>query len=357
MSKLERMRTSVCSIVAASAALLLGAAAGLAQTEPPKPAQIVVNDSGGAMQSAMKKAFYDEFEKRYGIKVVATSPVDLGKLRAMVQSGNVEWTVTEIGGQDAILAEESGLLAPLDLKIIDLSRYPKHTQDRKFVFPKGVYSTVMGYRIDAFKDGKGPTSWAEFWDVQKFPGPRTMQNAPVDNLEFALIADGVPMDKLYPLDLDRAFKKLDQIKKHVAVWWTTGAQSAQVLIDKEAVLGTAWNGRYYVPIDQGAPLKIEWNQGVMKESAFGIPKGAKDAYWGQKFLAIVAEAKPQGVYANIIGYPGLNLDAINYTDEKLKPFLPTSPANFPKQFWTDLAWWKKNGPAVQERWSRWMLQK
>jgi putative spermidine/putrescine transport system substrate-binding protein len=357
MSKLGRMRASVGAILAASAALLLGAPAAHGQGEPPKPARIVINDSGGEMQNAMRKAFYDEFEKRYGIKVVATSPVDLGKLRAMVQSDNVEWTVTEIGGQDAILAEQSGLLEPLDLKIIDLSRYPKHTQNRKFVFPKGVYSTVMGYRTDAFKDGNGPKSWAEFWDVQRFPGPRTMQNAPVDNLEFALLADGVPADKLYPIDLDRAFRKLDQIKKHVAVWWTTGAQSAQVLIDKEAVLGTAWNGRYYVPISQGAPLKIEWNQGAMKESAFGIPKGAKDAYWGQKFLALVAEAKPQGVYANAIGYPGLNLDAIHYTDAKLIPYLPTSPENFPKQFWTNLAWWKDNGPAVQERWSRWMLQK
>jgi putative spermidine/putrescine transport system substrate-binding protein len=95
----------------------------------------------------------------------------------------------------------------------------------------------------------------------------------------------------------------------------------------------------------------------MKESAFGIPKGARDVYWGQKFLALVAEAKPQGVYANIIGYPGLNLDATKYTDAKLIPFLPTSEENFPKQFWTDLAWWNEHGPAIQERWSRWMLQK
>ncbi|MCC7046359.1 MAG: hypothetical protein IT562_06575, partial [Alphaproteobacteria bacterium] len=89
----------------AAAMLVLAATAATAQTEPPKPAQIVINDSGGAMQNAMRKAFYDEFEKRYGIKVVATSPVDLGKLQAMVKSGNVEWAVTEIGGQDAILAE------------------------------------------------------------------------------------------------------------------------------------------------------------------------------------------------------------------------------------------------------------
>jgi putative spermidine/putrescine transport system substrate-binding protein len=268
----------------------------------------------------------------------------------------VEWTVTEIGGQDAIRAEQSGLLEPLDLKIIDLKQFPEHLRNRKYVFPKGVYSTVMGYRTDVFKDG-GPKTMADFFDVQKFPGPRTMQNSPVDNLEFALIADGVPKDKLYPLDVDRAFRKLDTIKKHVAVWWTTGAQSAQILIDKEAVLGTAWNGRYYGAIKNGAPIKIEWNHGAIKESAFGIPKGAKDAYWGQKFLAVAAEAQPQGIYADIIGYPGLNLEASKFTSPAMVPFLPTAPENLPGQFWTDLAWWNENGKAMEERWQRWQLQK
>jgi putative spermidine/putrescine transport system substrate-binding protein len=348
------MRSSIL-ISALAFAGLVGTAAA-ADKEPPKPAQIVINDSGGAMQDTMRKVFYSEFEKRYGIRVVNTSPVDLGKLRAMVETGNVEWTVTEIGGEDAQRAEQSGLLEKLDLSIIDLSKFPKHLQHRQYVFPKSVYSTVMGYRTDAFPEGKGPKSWAEFWDVKKFPGPRTMRNAPDDNLEFALLADGVAPEKLYPLDVDRAFRKLDQIKKYVAAWWTTGAQSAQLLVDKEAVLGTAWNGRYYSAIKQGAPLAIEWNGGAIKESAFGIPKGAKNAYWGQKFLALATDAKLQGEYANIIGYPGLNLDAIKYTDPKVAPYLPTHPDHLPKQFWTDTAWWNQHGAEMRERWQRWMLK-
>lgn len=339
----------------AGAAALVPAGAALAQA-PAKPAQIVVNDSGGATQAANRKTFYTEFEKRHGIKIVNTSPVDLGKLRAMVQSGNVEWTVTEIAGPDALLAERSGLLEPLDLSVIDLSRFPAHLQKRKYVFPKSVYSTVMGYRSDIFKGG-GPVTWADFWNVTKFPGPRTMQNSPIEQLEFALLADGVPMDKLYPLDVERAFRKLDQIKKHVAVWWTTGAQSAQLLIDKEAVIGTAWNGRYYNLIKEGAPVKMEWNQGAIKESAFGIPKGAKEAYWGQRVLGAMTDAKTQAAYADIIGYPGLNLDATQYTDPKIVPYLPTSPVNLPKQFWVNLEWWADNGAAVHERWARWILQK
>ena len=232
------------------------------------------------MTKAMREAFYAEFEKRYGIRVVTTSPVDAGKLKAMVESGNVEWTVTEIGPEEAMLAEKQGLLEPLDRKVIDLSDYPEHLQDRKFIMPKGVYTTVLGYRKDAFPGGKGPQSWADFWDAKKFPGPRTLRDSPVDNLEFALMADGVAPDKLYPLDIDRAFKKLDEIKPHISVWWKTGAQSAQLLVDKEAIMGSAWNGRYYVAIKNGAPLHIEWNQGMIKELAFVIPKGAKDACLG-----------------------------------------------------------------------------
>jgi len=332
-------------------------AIGKAFSQATKPTQIVVNDSGGATQAANRKTFYNDFEKKYSIKVNNTSPVDLGKLRAMVQSGNVEWTVTEIAGPDALLAERSGLLEQLDLSVIDLSRFPTHLQKRKFVFPKSAYSTVIGYRTDIWKDGSGPKTWSDFWDQKKFPGPRTMQNSPIEQLEFALLADGVSVEKLYPIDIERAFRKMDQIKKHVAVWWTTGAQSAQLLVDKEAVIGTAWNGRYYNLIKQGAPVAMEWNQGAIKESAFGIPKGAKDAYWGQRMLANMADAKLQGAYADIIGYPGLNLDATKFTDPAMVPNLPTSPVHLPKQFWVNLEWWADNGLAMQERWARWLLQK
>ena len=346
----------IAGLVFLGSAWLWSAAAVQAQ-EPPKPPQIVFNDSGGDMQKAMRESFYSEFEKQFGIRVVTTSPVDAGKLKAMVESGNIEWTVTEIGPEEAMLAEKEGLLEPLDRKIIDLSDYPKHLQDRKYIMPKGVYTTVMGYRTDAFPDGKGPTSWADFWNAKKFPGPRTLRDSPIDNLEFALLADGVAPDKVYPIDVARAFKKLDEIKPHITAWWKTGAQSAQLLVDKEAVMGSAWNGRYFVAIKNGAPLKIEWNQGMIKESAFVIPKGAKDAYWGQKMLALITDAKAQGIYANIITYPGLNLKSMEYVKPELQTFMPTHADNLPKQVWTDAKWWLDNGKEMNERWSKWILAK
>jgi putative spermidine/putrescine transport system substrate-binding protein len=339
-----------------SAASLAAASAARAQAaEPAKPSKIVVNDSGGAMGTWMRKAYFDEFDKRYGIRIVETSPVDFGKLRAMVESGNVEWAVTEIGGQDAIRAVDLGLVEPIDDKIVDRSSFPKEAR-AKSVFAASVYSTVLAYRSDVIKPGAQPNGWAEFWDVKRFPGARSIRNHPVDNLEFALIADGVPMDKLYPLDMDRAFKKLDQIKPHISVWWTTGAQPAQLLLDKEVVMATGWNGRFFELVQKNAPVAMDWTQGALKQGTFVIPKGAKDAYWGQKFLALMTDPKLEAIYANALGYPGLNPAANQYVDPKVLPALPTAPANLAKQFWISDAWWAKNGGPAIERWNDWMLK-
>lgn len=345
------------SAAAGGIGIFADASVALAQTEPPKPDRIVVNDSGGAMGTNMRSAYFSSYEKKYGIQVVETSPVDFGKLRAMVESGNVEWQVTEIGGQDAIRAVKLGLAERIDDKIVDRSHFPEAAR-APYVFASSVYTTIMGYRTDVFTNGRPrPASWAEWWDVKKFPGTRSMRNHPIDNLEFALIADGVPKDKLYPLDLDRAFKKLDQIKPHVATWWTTGAQPAQLLLDKEVVLATGWNGRFYDLIKKGGPVAIEWNEGALKQGSFIIPKGAKHQYWAQKFLAEMTLPKQQAIYASALGYPGLNLESLKYVDAKVKEYLPTNEKYLTKQFWIDDAWWAEHGTVAQERWNEWMLKK
>jgi putative spermidine/putrescine transport system substrate-binding protein len=340
-----------------SAAGVAGLAASSlrAQTTPPKPDQIVVNASGGAMGSAMQDAYFGPFEAEHGIRVVETSPVDFGKLRAMVESGNIEWTVTELGGQDAVRASRMGLLEPLDDALLDRSHFPPEARD-PYIFASSTYSTILGFNTEEFPDGSHPSGWAEFWDVERFPGPRSMRNHPVDNLEFALLADGVPKEELYPIDMDRAFRKLDEVRDHVTVWWTTGAQPAQLLLDGEVVLATGWNGRFFDLLKKQAPIGIDWTGGALKQGSFGIPKGAKDSYWGHMFLAIMADPKNQSVYANQLGYPGLNLQAIDYIDPEMAPFMPTYPEHLAKQFWVDMIWWDEHGAEAAERWNEWMLK-
>ena len=340
--------------------LLLGGAMlplpALGQGTRPKPDRIVVNASGGAMANIFRRTYFAEFERLHGIRVADTSPVDFGKLRAMVNSGNPEWTVTEIGGQDGVRAKQLNLLEPLDFSIIDVSRYPAEARD-SHVYTSSAYSTALGYRTDVFPNGAHPKGWADFWDVQRFPGPRSLRNHPVDNLEFALLADGVAKEQLYPLDMDRAFRKLDAIRPHVTVWWTTGAQPAQLLVDREVVLATGWNGRFFELTRRGAPVATEFEGGSLKSSVYGIPRGTRQAYWGQHFLQVMTNPQLQAIYANELSYAGLNPDTMNFVAADVRPLLPAAPENVAKQFWLDVPWWTENGARAQERWNRWMLQR
>jgi len=323
---------------------------------PPKPDRIVVNASGGAMNNIFRRSYFAEFERLHGIRVVDTSPVDFGKLRAMVNARNPEWTVTEIGGQDAFRAKELNLLEPIDTAIVDRSMYPEMARD-SHVFLSSAYSTALGYRTDVFPNGSHPKGWAEFWDVRRFPGARSLRNHPTDNLEFALLADGVPMDKLYPLDMDRAFRKLDEIRPHITVWWSTGAQPAQLLVDKEVVLATGWNGRFFELTRRDAPVATDFTGGSLKSGAFGIPRGTRQAYWGQQFLQVMTNPRLQAVYATELSYAGLNPETVNFVPEEIRPMLPAAPDNLAKQFWLDVNWWTENGARAQERWNRWMLRR
>lgn len=326
-----------------------------AQIEPSKPKQLVINASGGSQMASLRENYLNFFEKETGIKIVDTSPVDFGKLRAMVESGNVAWNITEIGGQDGFRVTQMNLAEPIDTKLIDRSRFQPQAQ-MSHVFSPSAYSTVIAFRPDAFPNG-APQSWADFWDVKKFPGPRSLRNHPVDNIEAALLADGVTPDKLYPLDVDRAFKKLDEIHKYISVWWTTGQQPAQLLVDKEVVLATGWNGRFYDIIRKGAPIAMEWNGGILKQGSWIVPKGAKDQYWTWKVLALMCDPKLQAANAEILGYSGMHLDSNQYVSEKIRPLLPLYPENLAKQLWLDQEWWTKNGSEMGERWNKWMLSK
>jgi putative spermidine/putrescine transport system substrate-binding protein len=337
-----------------AAAALGGAllsAAAIAQTA--KPDKIVVNASGGQMGESMRKSYVKAFTDKHGIDVVLTSPPDFGKLRAMVESRNVEWTVTELS-QDAFRAAEMGLLERIDDKVVDRSNYPAQAR-HPYLLTTSVYSTLLGYRKDKFPADKPPRSWADFFDVKAFPGPRAMRNSPLDTLEIALMADGVKPENLYPLDLDRAFRKLEQIRPHVATWWTAGAQPPQLLVDGEVVMAVGWNGRFYRAIQSGAPIAISWEGGIIHQAYFGIPKGSPHPQWAQQFLAAMIDPKAQSVFANEFVSPGLNPASLQFADPAVKQFLPTVPENLGRQMWSNVEWWTKNMADVTRRWQRWML--
>ena len=151
---------------------------------------------------------------------------------------------------------------------------------------QNILGTALCYRSDKYPSG-GPKSWADFWDVKKFPGARSLcLNDSPRTLIFALLADGVPRDQLYPLDIDRAFKKLDQIKPHIKVWWREGTQSQQLIRDGEVDMMSIWNARASELKQQGVPVEVVWNGAVRSTSTWGVLKGAPNRKLAWEFIAV-----------------------------------------------------------------------
>ena len=262
------------SALAATAMVLGFAQDALAQSK-----EVILQDPGGAYGEALRKIIYGPFEKETGIKVVTVQEARSGpRLKAMAEAGKAAWDLAFIFDQ------ETKILADCCLATIDYSKLSESAQTtlaampEKLKRPKGVALQVIGvgltWNTDKYKGEKAPKSWADFWDVKTFPGRRCMPAWSRFTFEAALMADGVPKDKLYPIDMDRALKKLAEIKPYVAKWWTTAAQPPQLLLDGEADMCMAYTGSMSKFAMEGAPVSLTWNQGFVYYDFFSIPKGA-----------------------------------------------------------------------------------
>jgi putative spermidine/putrescine transport system substrate-binding protein len=316
--------------------------------------RIVVADPGGPFGPAFKEAFHDPFKETGNTSVqIAREHEPTAQVAAMVRAKNYTWDVVTLTLSARDILNKQGLLEPLDWNLPDMNEIMPEARDPNWM-GTDVYCTVIAYRTEKFANN-GPKSWRDFFDVEKFPGRRAMRRSPIDSLEEALLADGVAPDKLYPLDVDRAFKKLDQIKKHVAVWWTGGAQTTQLLQSGEVDLIPTWNARAQTVIDAGGPVKIEWNQGLYSIEGWGIPKGDPKAALARRFIAFTANAKRQAAFTSQLAYGPTNPNAYKFISKEVAAKLPTAPDIFPKIILAQEDWWSANRQKAEERFTAWML--
>jgi len=320
--------------------------------------KIVVRTIGGAYEEAVEKAILQPFTKATGIETVK-APATLGKVLAMFEAGTMELDIMDAGELGMISLSEKGALEKINYKAWKLSNPADMDHRRDDMVADIYFSSVLGYNNQTFPQGKHPKGWAEFWDVKKFPGPRTLADiaSGAIDLEFALLADGVPKDKLYPIDLDRGFKSLDRIRPSIRKFWDTGALSAQMLADKEVVLGSIWNGRLQAIADKGAPVAIEWNEAALQVQFWGIFKGAKNGDAAQQFVDFACQPERQAALADHIPYGPTNRMAFKHIPAAVAARLPSSPEHKAKAFLMNGQWWADNRSKVSERWSQWLLQK
>ena len=307
---------------------------------------------GGAYQDAETKAFIEPAEKKLGIKVKQDNLNGLAPVKSQVLSGKVFWDVVDLGVTDCQRGANDGIFAEIDYKLIPAAKdLPKASVNKHWVGLLS-FSTVIAWNGDIVK-GEGPKNWAEFWDTKKFPGKRAMRNLARESLEEALMADGVPPDKLYPLDVDRAYKKLEQLKPNL-VFWTSGGQSAQMLKDGEAEYVAIWNGRAAALIKDGVKVKLHFNQALFLTECLAVPKGSPNPQGAMKLINEMLLPEPQANLTKYIDYGPINPKAYQtgiITPEIAKS-LNSYPDNMKTQAVIDPDWWSTPaGEAALARWA------
>lgn len=351
MSRRVFLKMSALAGTALSTGLLVGGAAEAGVNL--KGRQMVFASWGGSYQDAQRVSYCEPFTKATGAEVIQDGPMNGGKLRTMVEAGAPIWDVVDVTDIFLFANESRNLFEKIDTSIVKTDHV-----DPSFVHSQGigciVWSYNVGYSTKAFPGDNHPRTWADVFDTKKFPGKRMLRDRVYPTLEQALLADGVAPKDLYPLDVDRAFKKLDTIKDDV-VWWKSNSQSQQLLSDGAVSCGLILNGRAYDLVKKGADVNISWDQVIISADYFAIPKGAKNAEVAQHFMNYMTSAENQATMANTIAYAPVNPDAFGGINEEVKPWLSTNPENASKGFVINAAYWRDNLDALAERWNEWKL--
>lgn len=342
-----------------SSAMLFTAACGGGGSESSgkgKPETLVVVDWGGAVTDARKDTIFKPFEEKFNVKIEVESPTDYGKLKAMVEGGNVTWDVVNIDTFWGEQAGKQGLLEQIDYDIVSKEDIiPEMIND--YSVGAEMYSSVIAYSTDKFSGDNHPKTWQDFWDTEKFPGARGLYNDPLETMEIALLADGVKPEDLYPLDVDRAFESLDKLKaKTEIVWWDAGAQPVELLSTGTVTVSTAWNGRITEAKKDNAPVELHYNQATLSSEAWAVPKGSKNKDLAMEFINFATSAEVQAAFSETIDYSPVNTKAIEMLPAEVQERLGQSPELAESQVVMDPKYWAENYEEISQRLQEWHLK-
>ena len=290
--------------------------AALLKVRKAGPETLVIDDGGGELFKGEQIAYINNWEKITGWTVKDIAPsADPGQVKAQVDSGHPQWDMFETGSNgDAMLEEQAGLLAKLDMGLLKpaIDKFPKQGYaNTDYWVQYGLFGVLLTWDLRKWPmSGTHPTTPRDLFDLAKFPGKRCLFKFPEygGTLEYALLADGVAPDKLYPLDVDRAFKKLDTIKSEI-VWWSSGAESIEDIVNGNCAMGVTWHGRPALRSkeDPSLPVGTTWDGVLLEDSGWAAPKGAKHVEAVNALLAYAFTGQNQCKFINAIGY-GIPID-------------------------------------------------
>jgi mannopine transport system substrate-binding protein len=323
--------------------------------------ELVIATTGGVWEQQMRQYFFAPFEKETGIKVITISGSDsqnAARVKAMVTAKQVSWDLYQAGEIQSSSDEHRAVNE-------DMSPFCEHMSTREGLLPGackpgGVLSaygtTLLVYNRDKFP-GTKPRNWADFWNVRDFPGKRSLPNFndPWRVLAAALLADGVPAEKLFPLDLDRAFKKMDQIKPHIGLWWRSGDQSVQGFRNGEYVMGMIWQTRASALRGEGLPLNWSQEQAILVGDRWAVIKGAPNRANALRFLEFFLDnVEGQAKRCEVSTCTPVSRAAARMMSAEAQAALPLAPEVFKGLIVPDASWINANKEKLLDRWNLWI---
>lgn len=333
-------------------ALVLGVIGSACHQEPEERETLVVASFGGAWQSAQSQAMFQPFSQAHDVEVLEREYE--GQYALIEEKGAAgEWDVIDVEAAELLRGASEGLYEEIDYSRIDESALLDSA-----VHPHGVglmtYAIVLGYDPDhRSEDGEAPRTWADFWDLERFPGKRALPNNPQWVFEIALLADGVPAEDVYPIDVERALKSLDRIRDAV-VTFEDLSQPAEMITSGDVALAVGTNGRFLAARDEGKPVAISWANPIVSLDYFVIPRGSRNKDLAQKLVAYAVGEEAQARFPQYIDYGPVNELAMQHLSPETLHRLPTDPLHLENSVFFDAEWWEANQEEASRRYEEWL---
>jgi putative spermidine/putrescine transport system substrate-binding protein len=361
-------------LVAASAAALMVASVAKAE-------DMTIVSWGGAYSKSQLEAYHKPYmAKNPDVNIIndESSAEAVAKLRAMSEAGNVTWDVVDVVAADAIRLCDEGLALEIDPDK-DLAPAPDGTPASEdfgdllvsdCFIPQIVYSTTFGYRTDVAEwGGKTPDDICDVFDLENFPGKRSLEKRPINNVEWALLCDGVAAEDIYDVlsteeGVDRALAKLGTIKDDT-IWWSAGAETPQRLADGEVVIGSTYNGRLFSVIEeQKQPVAMLWDWQVFDLDGWIIPAGLSDERKKRAldYIYFATDTQRLADQAKYISYGPARKSSAPLVGKhadlgiEMAPHMPTDPENAKNTLLYNYEWWADNRDDLDAKFQAWLTQ-
>ena len=339
--------------------LMAGAlTAAMAQRATAQGKTLNVAGYGGALNDYLTKDFAVPFEQKTGIKVNFGSGASLALAKLQTTSGGAaQWDMINLTGGEYVSAVKDKLIVPYDYSVINASHVPPEYKE-EYGIKFSLYLFVMCWDRKKIPDDKAPKTWAEFWDTKRWPGKRSLDANISDGstLEQALLADGVPLNKLFPLDVERALKSLDKLGRSNIIWHNANQEPIQQLTSGAVSLAAAFDGRVLLANKAGANLGFTPDYAGVSGNYYCVSAASANKKEAMQFLNfMLTDNEGDAAYMTSTAYAIPNTAALSLVPKEIQAILPTNPALQHKVFIKNDAWWAANLDKTVQRFKEWQL--